>query len=148
MEGFYKSLNGKMYEGEFVSFEIAKRLKEKGFYEPCRALYRIEWDDDIKNTNVYLEEVIGDGYKNDKAHDDLFAAPTLDAARSWLMVHCDIFVDCIYTMMPPHNWLIQYTIMIPNKPKYIVKKSDKDYSYEKDCINAGIIEALNIIDHE
>ena len=68
-----------MITEDYVSFETAKLLKEKGFDEECDCLYDndapgtpgLEIDRDIRCINSYLD-------------DSQYAAPTLQMAMKWL----------------------------------------------------------------
>lgn len=72
---------------DYVSFDIAKLLKEKGFNEPVRCFYNIRTeilcDDCVKTRNSYTESI---------------AAPTLQMALKWLreVHHIDIEVRTHY----------------------------------------------------
>ena len=68
-----------MITEDFVSFEIAKLLKENGFDEECSCFY-----DNIDYGTPGLEV---DGqlyYKNSALDDEEYAAPTLQMAMKWL----------------------------------------------------------------
>ena len=56
---------------DYVSFEIAKLLKDKGFNEPCE-------------TSYYTSVSMGDFTKVRPYRDDLIAAPTHQMAMKWL----------------------------------------------------------------
>lgn len=70
----------------FVSYEIAKKLKEKGFEEPCLAYF-------IKNE--FIEFILRSAYYKGETVRDLYArcgtsnayqydAPTIDRVLEWL----------------------------------------------------------------
>ena len=68
---------------DFVSFEIAKKLKEKGFNDACNAYYHI-CDDNIDSQNSF--EYTGDmGYNFINSKNKYrCAAPTIYQALKWL----------------------------------------------------------------
>ena len=66
-----------MITEDYVSFETAKLLKEKGFDEPCHALYH-EGDDKI----FFGLDV--DSYHNTILNVDCYACPTLQMTMKWL----------------------------------------------------------------
>ena len=65
-----------MITEDYVSFETAKLLKEKGFDEFCRAHY------DITNGNLYYEKVEVEA-SGCEMHNSVLA-PTLQMAMKWL----------------------------------------------------------------
>ena len=70
---------------DYVSFETAKFLKEKGFDEVCYRIY------DTKE-----EELLGtDGieFQNHEADEETITAPTLQMAMKWLREVYKIYID-------------------------------------------------------
>lgn len=87
-----------MIEEDYVSFEIAELLKEKGFDEECFMFWHYDkandkddtdgislynWNENDSNrvTNSELDE-----YFNDKFSSEGYSAPTLQMAVKWLRV--------------------------------------------------------------
>jgi len=66
-----------MITEDYVSFETAKLLKEKGFDEPCHALYHNGEDKIFFGLDV-------DSYYNTVLNADCYACPTLQMAMKWL----------------------------------------------------------------
>jgi len=66
-----------MITEDYVSFEVAKLLKEKGFDEPCHALYHNGEDKIFFGLDV-------DSYHNTVLNMDCYACPTLQMAMKWL----------------------------------------------------------------
>ncbi len=66
-----------MITEDYVSFETAKFLKEKGFDEPCHALYHNGDDKIFFGLDV-------DSYHNTNLNVDCYACPTLQMAMKWL----------------------------------------------------------------
>lgn len=69
--------NGHMFLSEdYVSFEVAKLLKEKGFDEPCRTYYR---------ENKLINDVcVNYNQWNSKSPFGFISAPTHQMAMKWL----------------------------------------------------------------
>lgn len=73
-----------MIEEAYVSFEVAKLLKEKGFNEKCRGGYHSEFDDN-DSPIVMLEEWMAQPYNNEFVDEGfLCSAPTHQMAMTWL----------------------------------------------------------------
>ena len=62
-----------MIKEAYCSFEVAKLLKEKGFNEPCRAVY----EEEILRINTLCD------YHNSELS-SYVCAPTLQMAMNWL----------------------------------------------------------------
>lgn len=73
-----------MIKEAYVSFEVAKLLKEKGFNEKCRGCYHSEFDDN-DNSIIMLEKWMAQPYNND-FEDETFlcSAPTHQMAIAWV----------------------------------------------------------------
>ena len=69
---------------DYVSFETAKLLKEKGFDENCAALY------DLRN-GEFREKQTGYVFNNSQ-WDSFITAPTLQMAMKWLKVEHNILL--------------------------------------------------------
>lgn len=103
-----------MITEDYISFEVAKLLKEKGFDEPCIYVYRHDGSEDI-----------WDADKEDIA----CQKPTIQMAMKWLRevhkIHIEIgynvgyFPVCISTKT---NETIPYKLM-----------QGKDFTYEQAC---------------
>ena len=74
-----------MITEDYVSFEMAKLLKEKGFDEFCRAHYG------ITNGNLYYEKVEVEA-SGCEMHNSILA-PTLQMAMKWLREKYNVFID-------------------------------------------------------
>ena len=67
---------------DYVSFDLAKLLKEKGFDEPCHCFYEYR-----KRLYNDMDKYFPDGMKNsdhDKEGNKGVSAPTLQMAMKWL----------------------------------------------------------------
>jgi len=70
---------------DYVSFETAKLLKEKGFDENCAALY------DLRNGEFHEKQT---GYVfNNSQWDNFITAPTLQMAKKWLRKVYNLFIE-------------------------------------------------------
>lgn len=71
---------------EFVTFEMAKKLKEKGFKEKCMIYYdyagesHYNYESDISNKEIYFCH----NEFNNIWHKDLVDAPTISQVLKWL----------------------------------------------------------------
>lgn len=80
-----------MITEDYVSFETAKLLKEKGFDEPCECFYDTGNNDvsivngwmDISNSELEEREFV------------CYSAPTLQMAMKWLREVHNIFIDIV-----------------------------------------------------
>jgi len=138
-----------MIEEDYVSFEVAKLLKEKGFNHWCyksygTAVYHkgipISFDEecDLKSEGLEDEiEYVEGGYLYDFGCDNrkkdakVWAAPTLQMAMKWLRetfeIHCQI--DC---PIAASNWV--YGIRDLYKDEWVTLRNMGDYeTYEEAC---------------
>ena len=92
-----------MIKEDFVSFETAKLLKEKGFDEYCSGYYKFD-----KSLGILSNAIINNSALDDDGID--ISAPTLQMAMKWLREEKNyhIMIDCHGTK----NWLptIQHTV--------------------------------------
>lgn len=82
-----------MIQEAYVSFEIAKLLKEKGFDIPCNSLYRVISKDDRLFPELKVENYTSN-WNNLKQF--YYSAPTHQMALAWLRaqgVHIDIITS-------------------------------------------------------
>jgi hypothetical protein len=90
-----------MITEDYVSFEIAKLLKEKGFDETCRAFWKV-WD---KHTTLcdcspshmfeYCHNSMLEQYNDDDEELNI-AAPTLQMAMKWLRKKYNLHITLPY----------------------------------------------------
>lgn len=74
-----------MITEDYVSFEVAKLLKEKGFNEPCVSKYCTDGSFDRAFHH----------YKNSEINKDAYNAPTHQMAMKWLRKEHYIYADPI-----------------------------------------------------
>jgi len=79
-----------MITEDYVSFEIAKSLKERGFNEPCEGFYVNS--DVLSHT---LSNAKNSKWDEDKSTIGYISAPTLQMAMKWLREEHSIFIDII-----------------------------------------------------
>ena len=97
-------------EEDYVSFETAKLLEEKGFDKPCRAKYG------SGGSFSYERFPIG---KDECKKDNCILAPTIQMALKWLRDN-NIFIDIFHynSNMAPYVWLIfAYNFDTPHSAK-------------------------------
>ena len=78
-----------MITEDYISFETAKLLKEKGFDEPCHALYREGYDKMFFGLDV-------DSYHNSILNEDCYACPTLQMVMKWLREVHHLTIDVFH----------------------------------------------------
>lgn len=128
-----------MNKEDFVSFEVAKLLKEKGFNEPCTHFYCKMHDciEDTLSNSCRFKEVT---YKQLEEGD--FLLPTLYQAAKWLRKK-GLFIEIHYYN---GDYYMYDILTIPEHD--LIGLSDRPYikykSYEE-VLNAGILEALKLI---
>ena len=96
-----------MITEDYVSFETAKLLKEKGFNEPCKLYY----DKYHGHVPIFVEDskLTEYGYKelvrNDQnsISDFIASAPSLYVAMKWLREEKEIYITVIYGDYPSLN---------------------------------------------
>lgn len=120
---------------DYVSFEVAKLLKEKGFDWFCE--------------NHYIVNCEPDGKALAFAGFIYYKKPTIYIARKWLRE-----TKGIYIWVEPvigHRWTVSFCDLnvCAEESDWIERELHKDgypiyYSYE-DALNAGILETLKLI---
>ena len=117
---------------EFVTFEIAKKLKEKGFNYPCIAHYDIN-----KKLRVVIREPIF-------WHSDVLSyidAPTISQVLKWLRVEKNII--CLPHIDPFEEKWFFYVVKLPQAtdiPEYF---STPIYNTYEEAALAGIEYVLD-----
>lgn len=125
-----------MYTEDFVSFTIAKLLKEKGFDETCRAFWKV-WDNhtticDCSPSHLfeYCHNSMLEQYNDDEELN--IAAPTLQMTMKWLRnVHNIHFVAEPFT----HDGnKIYYGVNVLDKDLVtVIYENLEDNTYEEAC---------------
>lgn len=116
---------------DYVSLEVAKLLKEKGYCLPCDSFYTLEGFIKFRS--------IADNFNRLTA----YSRPTLYEAQKWLRSVKGLHVEVIY--MSEDYWLYEIlTIQNHNLIGLSDRKNVKYNSYEE-ALSAGVFEALNLI---
>ena len=123
----------------YVSYEIAKILKEKGFDEPCSSTY----DTAVSGGTpiFYKYDVLHffpNGMKNsDDKYGMVIYAPTHQMACAWLRENHHIFIEISVSIDLNGNYHYRYYIL--NKECKYVRKgyTDFDWNYEE-AVEAAI----------
>lgn len=79
-----------MIKEDYVSFETAKLLKEKGFDEICEYEYGVPDVDKGYVLQRFFKQV-----KNSELIDEAYTAPTLQMARKWLMDNKGFYIAVV-----------------------------------------------------
>lgn len=127
-----------MITEDYVSFETAKLLKEKGFDEPCECLY------DTENNNVSIVN----GWMNisnselEEREFVCYSAPTLQMAMKWLRevhgLHCHIDYDFVlgwYCEITSLNETVEYDY---EEMKHYHPGNDYGFSSAEEACEAAI----------
>ena len=125
-----------MLTEDYVSFEIAKLLKEKGFDEHCTHIYN------LNNQHLLMADFYGIGsfihnsYLN-KERPELISSPTLQMAINWLRENYSLHIGVLvnYQYMPR-----KYEVHIMHTEKYedIVVNPGTNFDSNKEACEAAI----------
>lgn len=130
-----------MNKEDYVSLEVAKLLKEKGFDNLCEAYYHLYWDKDFTEEECF--EIATDKDFKNSNNKYRVGAPTLYEAQKWLRNARRLHIEISY--MYGDYWL--YDILtIPTHD--LIGLSDRDnvkYTSYEEALNAGILETLKLI---
>ena len=121
---------------DYVSFEVAKLLKEKRFNWPCQAFYDANGMLAISPVHTI----------NDELEDSDIACPTLYVAQKWLREERGIEV----VIVPSDAQKRTYVFFVWNYKGLVnfiepSSKSDGNHNDYGRCLNDGISEALKLI---
>lgn len=135
-----------MNKEDYVSLEVAKMLKEKGFNEYCGAYYHLNWDD---MTEEECFEIAPNYDFRNKDNGYRAGAPTLYEAAKWLRNEHDIHI-VISSHYSRKYGIIEYEYRIATYFDFLEKplkwrKSKEYYEIYEQCFNAGILESLKLI---
>ena len=119
-----------MITEDYVSFETAKLLKEKGFCENCRTGY-------VPDTGTFINGIpIG----NDSIHVVNIPAPTQALAMKWLMENHNLFIQPL-AGVTGGKWWYDFDIIPVNgrdiKWDYYMEMSG-EYGSPEEAIEAAI----------
>lgn len=125
---------------DYVSYEVAKLLKEKKFHWNCHVCY----DPRGESKELLVQEGI-----SNVCYSVVYAAPTLYMAQKWLRE-----TYAIYIVVKPHYSekyeivefeyeIYSYDGMVIDKSAPI--KSEEYYEFFTECMDNAILEALKLI---
>lgn len=121
-----------MIKEAYVSYEIAKLLKEKGFNEPCIR----HWDCDDHSLYGANDIPISNSELRDNEYNGV-SAPTHQMACAWLREVHNIFIEISVSIDLNGNYHFSYTIL-DKECKYVRRGyTDFDWNYE-DAMEAAI----------
>ena len=115
-----------MITEDYVSFEIAKLLKEKGFDEPCDNYYDQSSDEPQQLT---LDEMY-------YSYDEFLKAPTHQMAMKWLREVYNIIIEP-ESVWNGKKWEYQLFIVTPQNADSPYYEHNPYKSYEE-CVEAAI----------
>ena len=111
-----------MITEDYVSFEIAKLLKEKGFDCLCHSYFRKD------NPNNLVKETCGTNW-NDTPF--FTSRPTLQMAMKWFREVHNIFIEISVSIDLNGNYHYHYSVL-DKECKYVRKgHTDFDWDYEE-----------------
>ena len=126
-----------MITEDYVSYEIAKLLKEKGFDERVKSYYT---ESGLEGYMLALKAT-----KNTELGDGFISRPTLQMVMKWLRevhnIHINLDIHWLY-FANTLGWMYTITKILENGVDYIDSKGDENdktfySSYEEAC-EAGI----------
>ena len=116
-----------MITEDYVSLEVSKLLKEKGFNEPCRARYEIN---DSLCYEKYPVEASGCEMHNS------MLAPTIQMVMKWLRKEYHLHIGIKLNYNIPR--LYEITIMRTNKNDDIILCSETGFNFYEEACEAAI----------
>lgn len=128
-----------MTNEDYVSLEVAKKLREKGFNEHTPKVFH----------DGYIYDVPYCKYGNDVFSGNFYLMPTLYEAAKWLRKTHDIHI-----VVSPHYSrkyeIIEYEYRIATYFDFLEKpfkwrKSKEYYEIYEQCLNSAILAALELI---
>ena len=116
---------------DYVSFETAKLLKEKGFTETCLMRYN------------KVGDLVEEAYKFNWNFQTIdYSAPTLQIAIKWLLKKYNIFI-CVLFLEESNGF--GYTIEDIIKNKYIATSKSTSYKEPEEAAEIAIKYCLKIL---
>ena len=113
-----------MIKEAYVSFEVAKLLKEKEFYWNCITYYVDSEPDDVKYSMLFEN--------NTTWEERCYSAPTHQMAMAWLREAYNINID-IVPIWNQKQWEYQIFIITPITAKHPYVDNTLYMSYEQAC---------------
>jgi len=116
-----------MITEDYVSFEVAKLLKEKGFDENTLMIYS-------QDGNFMLNGVIEDTYQV------LYAAPTLQMAMKWLRYEKNIHIKVHCS--GHRNYLVYAQSLVTAFPDFCIESATCSFNTYEEAVNSAIKHCL------
>lgn len=131
-----------MNKGDYISLEVAKLLKEKGYDEPCLTAYD-------KAGNIGSQYTV---INWNKEYDWAISRPTLYEAQKWLREKYNCYVQVTHEAYKTGvNNLVQVLFYEPNDDDCWSNEStgmygdNAEFKTYEEALNFGILEALKRI---
>ena len=129
-----------MITEDYISFETAKLLKEKGFNEYCRFVYNAGLLCSVASLNCHWNEGYGELIQEKQnsdfgKYDNAISAPTLAMAMKWLREKHNIFIGIVLFTYPT----IEKIVWTPDVQTFdsVFPDASIEYdTYEKACDSA------------
>ena len=123
---------------DYVSFETAQLLKQKGFDADCAAVYDLEFPKSCADGKLYFNFCD----ENPNRRSDLCSAPTLHVARKWLNK-----VKGISNYISCENFEERYYWVAYKEPSFTRQRSKNTFATEEKAAEDLIKYCLtNLID--
>lgn len=120
-----------MNKEDYVSIELAKMLKDKGFDEPCNKWYG-------RNGSIF-NDAHKSNHNNSIPNDSRISMPSLYEAQKWLMEKHNFYIEICKLN---GEWIAD--IFDLSLDTYLDNYSNGNNSYQE-ALNNGILEALKLI---
>lgn len=131
---------GFMTDNDYVSLELAKQLKEKGFEEPCDRLYNEK--EECYEYSCYTASK--KGFKNSDLCDYEVAIPSLYDVQKWLRerhnIHLDVRCTTYCKPLNRHDYMCEIFAL-----SFGIFSDTKVFHKYEEALSAGIEEALKLI---
>lgn len=138
-----------MREKDYVTIEVAKMLQEKGFREPCYAVYTMEFKDKFKLwVSSYRKTEFKDLSRVIPTNLQLeYLAPSLMMAEEWVWEKYKIVISAFLVEPFVNPYRFSYAIQSPLNgiDNYGSKVCTQDYDSFYAAYNAGLLSALESI---
>lgn len=133
-----------MNKEDYVSLEVAKLLKEKGFNEYCGAYYHLNLEN--MTEEECFEVAPNKDFKN-KDNGYRVGAPTLYEAQKWIWQSRKSLVIAFLDepFVEPYQFLWGIQDVNNGIDNYGNIISKENYNTYQEALNAGILEALKLI---
>ena len=123
-----------MIEEDYVSFETAKLLKEKGFNEKCRTLYTF-WFDEVEGPKE-------DEAENWNIEPKYFSAPTIQMTMRWLREVHHLFIGVEPRLsFTDYYWITANVYRVRKKNSLYHAEPVDDYSCVASCDGTSFEDA-------